>query len=128
MPFALERETPITTHMPTHTILLLQMILLTLPDNSATSDYTPNLSIKFTEKAVSNTIDISYLKIMCLNCHSLRSLPKRNQFTVLLSNYDVDIVLGYESHDDQSFSSEILPTNYKIIRKDRSIGGGGVYC
>ena len=38
------------------------------------------------------------------------------------------IVLACESHIDQSFrSSEILPNSYKIIRKDRSLGGGRVF-
>ena len=46
----------------------------------------------------------------------------------MLSNHDIDIVFGCESHIDQSFSSsEILLKNYKIIRKDRSLGGGGVF-
>jgi len=46
----------------------------------------------------------------------------------LLSDYDADIVLGCESHTDHSFlSSEILLATYKIICKDRCLGGGGVF-
>ena len=46
----------------------------------------------------------------------------RNQLGALLYNYNADImsdiVFGGESHIDQSFSSsEILPKNYKVIRK-----------
>jgi len=38
------------------------------------------------------------------------------------------MVLGNESHIDSTFlSSEILPNSYKIIRKDHSVGGGGVF-
>lgn len=68
------------------------------------------------------------LKIISLNCCSLRSLSKRSHLAGLLSNYDIDIVLGSESHIDHAYlSSEILPLNYKIIRKDRSLGGGSVF-
>ena len=43
----------------------------------------------------------------------------------MLSDYDADIVLGCESHIDHSIlSSEILPVTYKIIHKDRCLGGG----
>ena len=65
---------------------------------------------------------------MSLNCRSLRSLPRRHQLSALLLNYDIDLVFGCKSHINQSFSSsEILPKNYKIIRKDHSLGGGGVF-
>jgi len=68
------------------------------------------------------------LKLLNINCRSLRSLSKRNQLASILSYYDIDIIFGCESHIDQSFlSAEILPTTYKIIRKDRSLGGGGVF-
>ena len=68
------------------------------------------------------------MKIVFLNCCSLRSQSKHNQLAVLLSTYDVDVVLGCESHIHHSFLlSEILPTNYKVIRKDRCLGGGGVF-
>ncbi len=40
----------------------------------------------------------------------------------------LDIILGCESHLDDSFASpEVFPDNFDIIRKDRSIGGGGVF-
>ena len=46
----------------------------------------------------------------------------------LLSYHNIDVVIGNESHVDSTFlSSEILPSSYKIIRKDRSLGGGGVF-
>ena len=55
-------------------------------------------------------------------------MDKRNQLAALLSYYDIDIVLGCESHNEQSFLlSEILPNSYKIIRKDKSLGGGEVF-
>ena len=70
------------------------------------------------------------LKLLNINCRSLRSMDKRAQLAALLSYYDIDIqcFFGCESHIDQSFlSSEILPNSNKIIRKDRSLGGGGVF-
>ena len=49
---------------------------------------------------------------------------------MLLSEHNIVIVLGCESHIDESyFSSELLPTSYTMLRKDRSLrlGGGGVF-
>ena len=54
-----------------------------------------------------------------------RSQAERNNLTVLLSEHDIDIVLGCESHIDESyFSSELLPPLYTISRKDISLGAG----
>ena len=80
-------------------------------------------------KNCTSSINDKYcLKLLNINCRSLRSMDKRAQLAALLSYYDIDIVLGCESHIDQSFlSSEILPNSYKIIRKVRSLGGGGVF-
>ena len=65
---------------------------------------------------------------MSLNCCSLRSQEKRNDLAALLISNDIDIVLGCESHlDDSFYSSEILPKTYTVIRKDRCLGGGGVF-
>lgn len=65
------------------------------------------------------------LRLMVLNCRSLRSQEKRNELAALLISNNIDIVLGCESHlDDSFYSSEILPKEYTIIRKDRCLGGG----
>ena len=37
------------------------------------------------------------LIILSINCGSIRSQAKRNNLAVLLSEHDIDIVLGYES-------------------------------
>ena len=69
-----------------------------------------------------------YLKIISLNCRSIRSLAKRTNLAILINEYDPDIIIGSESHLDLSFlSSEILPFNYTIFRKDRTLGGGGIF-
>ena len=45
-----------------------------------------------------------------------------------MEEHQADIVIGCESHLDNSFSSqEIFPPQYVVIRKDRCIGGGGVF-
>jgi len=63
-----------------------------------------------------------------LNCCSIRSRAKRNQLSVLISYHNADIIFGCESHLNEHFlSSKILPKNYRIIRKDRTLGGGGVF-
>jgi len=68
------------------------------------------------------------LNILCLNCCSIRRVSKCNQLAALIDLHDIDIVLGTESHIDQSFlSSEILPKSYNLLRKDRCLGGGGVF-
>jgi len=47
---------------------------------------------------------------------------------VLLNEHKADIVMGSESHLDETInSSEILPPTYNIFRKDRTLGGGGVF-
>jgi len=68
------------------------------------------------------------LKIISLNCRSVRSLFKWNQLSALITEHNAYVIIGCESHLDSSISSsEILPPNYKIYRKDRSLGGGGVF-
>ena len=53
---------------------------------------------------------------MCVK--DLRSRPK----------FLIVIVIGCESHLDNSFSSqEIFPPQYVVMRKDHCIGGGGVF-
>ena len=104
------------------------MVQPTPHEDGSPPDYILNQYNSSTQKISVSHINQPCLKIMSLNCRSLRSLPKRNQLSALLFNYDIDLVFGCESHIDQSFSSsEILPKNYKIIRKDSSLGGGGVF-
>ena len=45
-----------------------------------------------------------------------------------MEEHQADIVVGCESHLDNSFSNyEIFPSQYIVVRKDRCIGGGGVF-
>ena len=71
---------------------------------------------------------ITTLKLLIINCQSIRSQTKRKELAALLLHYNIDIIFGKESHFDATFlSSEILPSSYKIIRKDCLLGGDGVF-
>ena len=81
-----------------------------------------NTSINFKK------INIDKLSILSLNCRSVRSLSKKGLLQSIMEEHKADIVFGCESHLDSSFSSsEIFPSQYMFIRKDRCIGGGGVF-
>ena len=68
------------------------------------------------------------IKILLINCRSIKSKTKQRQFNTLLSTEQPDIVLGTESHLDNSFkNAEIFPSTYEVIRHDRNHNGGGVF-
>ena len=68
------------------------------------------------------------LKVMSINCRSLRSSSKRVEFSTLVEIEKPDIIFGCESHLDSCIhTSEIFPSNYEIFRKDRVLGAGGVF-
>ena len=51
---------------------------------------------------------------------------KRNTLGAMLSNENLDVIIGCESKLDSSiFDNEFLPSNYKCWRKDRNRHGGG---
>ena len=79
----------------------------------------------FSKQKVNN---LTKLKIISLNCCSIRSQTKRTNLAAVLNTYDIGVVLGCESHLDQFyFFSEQLPVGYTIFRKDRIKGGEGVF-
>ena len=81
-----------------------------------------NTSINFKKS------NIDKLSILSLNCRSVRSQSKKALLKSIMEEHKADIVFGCESHLDSSFSnSEIFPSQYVVIRKDRCIGGGGVF-
>ena len=66
---------------------------------------------------------IHQLKILNLNCCSLRSDAKKASFLALVNERNPDIICGSESHLDQSFyTSEIFPDTYNVFREDRTLG------
>ena len=68
------------------------------------------------------------IKVLVVNCRSLKSQQKQRLFNILLSTEQPDIVLGTESHLDKSFNNaEVFPAPYEAFRKDRNHNGGGVF-
>ena len=77
---------------------------------------------------INNALLATQLRILNLNCCSLRSDAKKASFLALVSEHNPDVICGTESHLDQSFyASEIFPDEYDVFRKDRALGGGGVF-
>ena len=69
------------------------------------------------------------MNILSLNCCSICSVSKQGRLFALIEEHNVDIIIGCESHIDQSFlSSEVFPPNFTVYRKDRTIGGGVFLC
>ena len=68
------------------------------------------------------------LKIMCINCDSLRSIDKRAKLNCLVNHHNPHIILGQEYRLDPDIPScEIFPKGFKSFRKDRVMGGGSVF-
>jgi len=75
-----------------------------------------------------NNHNSSTLKILSLNCRSIRSVDTRARFYALVQEHHPDIIIGCKSQIDQSCcSSEVFPVGYHIFCKDRCEGGGGVF-
>ena len=67
-------------------------------------------------------------KIISINCNSLIGLGKRAELQAIIDEYQPHVILGQESKlGAEHANSEIFPSNYTVRRKDRSIGGGGVF-
>ena len=68
------------------------------------------------------------LNTLNLNCRSIRRQQKRGLLQSIITEHNANIILGCESHLDDSYStSEIFPTNFTVFRRDRTNGGGGVF-
>ena len=71
-------------------------------------------------------ISNSKLKVISLNCRSIRSQEKRVSLEGLVHEHSPDVIVGCESHLDSTYtSSEIFAPGYTVICRDRSLGGGG---
>ena len=73
-----------------------------------------------------------YVRIMTVNCRSLRSETKRNDLVELIRTYMVentpDIICATESHLYMHYSSsEVFPSMFNIVRKYSVEGGGYVF-
>ena len=73
-------------------------------------------------------ISNSKLKVISLNFQSIRSQEKRASLEGLVYEHSPDVIVGCESHLDSTYmSSEVFPSGYAVIRKDCSLGRGGVF-
>ena len=69
---------------------------------------------------------LSDLKLSIVNFCSVTN--KQTQLEVFLVTYAIDIIIGTESHLNESIlNSEVFPNNYQTYRKDRNTSGGGVF-
>ena len=66
-----------------------------------------------------------HLKILVINFQSIRN--KKDELTLLLSENDIDIVLGSETHLKENISdNEILHPAYTCYRRDNDGYGGAI--
>jgi len=64
------------------------------------------------------------VKVLSLNCCSLRSSLKKASLLALINEHKPNIICGCESHLDESYlSAEIFPKDYNVFRKDRNAEG-----
>ena len=75
-------------------ILLLGLVIMMLPHTI----YWLKIQIKQMLLVVTGITGHNKLKILSLNCGSIRSQAKKNSLAVLLNEHDIDIVLGCGSH------------------------------
>jgi hypothetical protein len=93
----------------------------TLSISSINSD---NDSDSIEEERIPNSI-----RILLLNCNSIKSKRKRNKLKDLVEDEHPDIIIATETKLSKAFkNSECLPEGYqlKVARKDRTENGGGV--
>ncbi|WAR00573.1 RTJK-like protein, partial [Mya arenaria] len=70
------------------------------------------------------------MRILLLNCQSIKSPGKTGQLKNMITASQADIIIGTESWFDESIcSAEVFPPNFTPYRRDRSTGsqGGGVF-
>ena len=93
------------------------------------SSFKPAPNATSTPKCNNENIKPIYkkLKIMCINCDSLRSVDKCAELNCLVNHHNPHIILGQESRLCPDIPScEILPKGFKSFRRDRVMGGGGI--
>ena len=69
---------------------------------------------------------LNSLRVLTVNCCSLRSVDKRQSFDELVIEHNPDVICGTESHlSDEYFTAEVFPSTFNVIRKKRPVAGGG---
>ena len=75
-----------------------------------------------------NHLTTSNLKLAVLNFCSVTNKHPHLEVFLVSNNVDIRIIIGTESHLDESYSnSEIFPRYYNTNRKDKNCHGGGVF-
>ena len=94
-----------------------------LASNPFSNNQSSNQTTKLNKHKPSITPDV--IKVISVNFCSLRSLSRQARLCGLIHEHKSDIIVGCESHLDDSYSSsEIFPVGFTIYRKDRTVGGG----
>ena len=72
----------------------------------------------------------SLLRILSLNCSSMKENIKNCDFRALINQHDPPVILGCESKIYGTFPTySFFPSHYmEVYRKDRTRNGGGVFC
>ncbi len=71
------------------------------------------------------TLQRNHLKIVVINFQGIRS--KKDELHAFLDIHQPDVVIGTETHVNETIlDNEIFPQHYNLIRKDRTLNGGGV--
>ena len=66
------------------------------------------------------------VKIITINCNSVKGPPKQTAFLATLDIHKPDIFIGRESKLCNSMCTyEFFPMNYIVFRKDSNVDGGG---
>ena len=84
-------------------IMMYNFLLTTQSFNTGMNHSTDPLN-KLSSNQTGQSIPNIMLKIFSLNCCSIRSLFKRGELAVLINEHNVNIVMGCESHIDDSFA------------------------
>ena len=69
------------------------------------------------------------MRIVVVNCQSIKSYGKPSQLRKLVSSIQADIVIGTESWLNPTIrDAEVFPERFKAYHRDRTDGkGGGVF-
>ena len=102
---------------------------VTNPSYLSTRSSTPKHRKQNQQRAGIKSYKLNSLRILTVNCCSLRSVDKRLSFEELVMEHNPDVVFGSESHlSNVYFTAEVFPSNFNVIRKERPVaGGGGVF-
>ena len=93
-------------------------------ENNGDSDLLDPVGTDHPNDSSLNT-NFSPLSLLLINLQSVGN--KKESFWEMLDNYSPDIVIGCETWLNSSIlDNEIMPTNYKLYRRDRDDGYGGV--